>query len=141
MIQNKLAKDLAEFRAHGQTSKAKILAIVLGEMTDYARRLGTQTVGGRAELNDGEANSILRRHLRHAGISLQMNPDDPTAHLVIDLLSEYHVEDVMGEAEMRERILASGLSRPRDILKHLNSFGPAVDMGRARNLVRTVFGD
>lgn len=139
MIQNKIAKALEAAREHKQADKAKILAIVLSEMQDFARRLRVDCRD--RVLNDGDANEILKRHLRHAGISLQMNRNDPTAELVIEVLSDFHVDDVMGDAEMRERILASGLSNPRDILKHLTSFGGAVDMARARNMVRTVFGD
>lgn len=146
MIQMKIAKDLSEFRAHGQKDQAKILAIVLGEMQDFARRTQVDS-RNRYEndpknhvLNDGDANDIIKRHLRHAGITLQMNQSDPTALLVLELVSKYLVGDVMGDTEMRERIVESGLSKPRDILRHLNSFGPAVDMSRARDLVRTVFG-
>lgn len=139
MIQNKIAKALEAAREYKQADKAKILAIVLSEMQDFARRLRVDCRD--RVLNDGDANEILKRHLRHAGISLQMNQNDPTAELVIEVLSDFHVDDVMGDAEMRERILASGLSKPRDILRHLNSFGGAVDMARARNMVRTVFGD
>jgi hypothetical protein len=139
MIQNKIAKALQFAREHGHTQHAKILAIVEGEMRDLARRKLTESRD--PVLHDGEANDILKRHLRHAGITLQMKPDDPTAELVIDILSDFHVDEVMSDAEMRDRIKASGLREPRQILKHLNSFGGAVDMSRARTIVRTVYGD
>lgn len=139
MIQNKIAKALDFARAHGHTDAAKILAIVHGEMRDFAKRMRVES---RDQLlNDGDANDIIKRHLRHAGITLQMKPGDPTAELVIDILSEFLVEDVMSDTEMRERIKASGLTEPRQILKHLTSFGGAVDMNRARIMVRNVFGD
>lgn len=136
MIQAKIVKALDFARAHGHSQHAKILAIVLGEMQNYARRMRGDQV-----LNDGEANEILKRHLRHAGITLQMNPSDPTAELVIDILSDFHIDDVMSDTEIRDRIKASGLREPRQILKHLNTFGGAVDMSRARTIVRTVYGD
>lgn len=139
MIQNKIAKALAFAREHGHTQHAKILAIVDGEMRDLARRKLTDS--RNPVLNDSEANEILKRHLRHAGVTLQMKPDDPTAELVVDILSDFHVDDVMSDAEMRDRIKASGLREPRQILKHLNTFGGAVDMSRARVIVRTVYGD
>ncbi|EBQ4063392.1 hypothetical protein BA096_01415 [Salmonella enterica] len=139
MIQNKIANALKFARAHGHTQHAKILAIVEGEMRDLAKR--KLTAERDPVLHDGEANEILKRHLRHAGITLQMNPNDPTAELVIDILSDFHVDDVMSDAEIRDRIKASGLREPRKILKHLNSFGGAVDMSRARTIVRTVYGD
>lgn len=136
MIQNKVKTDLQTFRSYGEGAKekAKILAIVLGEMQNVARRLGGQVI------SDGDANEIIKRHLRHAGITLQMNPGDPTGTLVVDLLSKYHVDTVMGDEEMRERILASSLNTPKDVLKFLNGFGPAVDMSRARTVVKTIFG-
>lgn len=136
MIQRKIAKDLQTAREFGQSERAKILAIVEGEMSDLARRRGEKS----SMLNDDDANEILRRHMRHAGISLQMNPSDPTAELVIELVGEYLVSDVMSDSEMRERILASGLSNSRDILKYLSTYGDAVDMARARSMVQTVFG-
>ncbi len=136
MIQAKIAKALDFARTHGHTQHAKILAIVLGEMQNFARRMR-----GDRDLNDGDANEILKRHLRHAGITLQMNPSDPTAELVIDILSDFHMDDVMSDTEIRDRIKASGLREPRQILKHLNTFGGAVDMSRARTIVRTVYGD
>ena len=139
MIHNKIAKALAFAREYGHTQHAKILAIVDGEMRDLARRKLTDS--RNPVLNDSEANEILKRHLRHAGVTLQMNPDDPTAELVVDILSDFHVDDVMSDAEMRDRIKASGLREPRQILKHLNTFGGAVDMSRARTIVRTVYGD
>lgn len=139
MIQNKIANALKFAREHGHTQHAKILAIVEGEMRDLARRKLTD--GRDPILHDGEANEILKRHLRHAGVTLQMNPDDPTAELVIDILSDFHVEEVMSDSEIRQRIKASGLREPRQILKHLNSFGGAVDMSRARSIVRTVYGE
>lgn len=139
MIQKKITKALAFAREHGHTQHAKILAIVEGEMRDLAKR--TRTDSRDPILHDGEANDILKRHLRHAGVTLQMKPDDPTAELVIDILSDFHVDEVMSDAEMRDRIKASGLRKPRQILKHLNSFGGAVDMSRARTIVRTVYGD
>lgn len=139
MIQNKIAKDLQTAREFGQTDRAKILAIVHGEMVDFARRMRSNQKS--PVLQDGDANDILKRHLRHAGITLQMKSDDPTAELVIELLSEYHVEDIMSDAEMRQHIMASGLNKPKDILKYLNTFGGAVDMSRARSVVRTVFGE
>lgn len=136
MIINKVTTDLNTFRSYGEGAKekAKILAIVVGEMQNMARRFGGRTI------SDGDANAIIKRHLRHAGITLQMNPGDPTASLVIDLLSKYHVDSVMGDEEMRERILASELNTPKDVLKFLNGFGPAVDMARAKTVVRTIFG-
>lgn len=139
MIQNKIANALKFAREHGHTQHAKILAIVEGEMRDLARRKLTE--GRDPILHDGEANEILKRHLRHAGVTLQMKPDDPTAELVIDILSDFHVEEVMSDSEIRQRIKASGLREPRQILKHLNSFGGAVDMSRARSIVRTVYGE
>lgn len=139
MIQNKIANALKFAREHGHTQHAKILAIVEGEMRDLAKRIRTDS--RNPMLHDGEANEILKRHLRHAGITLQMNPDDPTAELVIDILSDFHVDEVMSDAEIRDRIKASGLREPRQILKHLNSFGGAVDMSRAKSIVRTVYGD
>lgn len=139
MIQNKIAKALAFAREHGHTQHAKILAIVEGEMRDLARRIRTDSKD--LTLHDGEANEILKRHLRHAGITLQMNPSDPTAELVVDILSDFHVDEVMSDSEIRDRIKASGLREPRQILKHLNSFGGAVDMSRARTIVRTVYGE
>ena len=139
MIQNKLHKALETAREYGQFDKAKILAIVHGEMEDFARRLRVHAKGG--VLNDTDANVILKRHLRHAGITLQMNGSDPTAHLVIETVSEFLVEDVMSDVEMRERILESGLSKPREVLKHLNSFGGSVDMSRARVMVKNYFGN
>lgn len=139
MIQNKIAKALQFAREHGHSQHAKILAIVDGEMRDLARRKLTDSKD--LVLNDGDANEILKRHLRHAGITLQMNPADPTAELVVDILSDFHIDDVMSDAEMRDRIKSSGLREPRQILKHLNSFGGAVDMARARAIVRTVYGD
>lgn len=139
MIQNKIAKALKFAREHGHTQQAKILAIVEGEMRDLARRKLTDAKD--PVLHDGEANEILKRHLRHAGVTLQMKPDDPTAELVIDILSDFHVEEVMSDSEIRDRIKASGLREPRQILKHLNTFGGAVDMSRARSIVRTVYGD
>lgn len=139
MIQNKIAKALQFARDHGHTQHAKILAIVEGEMRDLARRKLTHSKD--LILNDGEANDILKRHLRHAGVTLQMNPSDPTAELVVDILSDFHVDDVMSDSEIRDRIKASGLREPRQILKHLNSFGGAVDMSRAKTIVRTVYGD
>ena len=139
MIQNKIANALKFAREHGHTQHAKILAIVEGEMRDLARRKLTD--GRDPVLHDGEANEILKRHLRHAGVTLQMKPDDPTAELVIDILSDFHVEEVMSDSEIRQRIKASGLREPRQILKHLNSFGGAVDMSRAKTIVRTVYGE
>lgn len=139
MVQTKIAKALDFARAHGHKDSAKILAIVLGEMQDFARRMRVDSKDN--VLNDGDANDIIKRHLRHAGITLQMNGGDPTAQLVIDILSDFHVDDVMSDAEMRERIKTCGLSEPRQILKYLNTFGGAVDMNRARTMVRTVFGD
>jgi len=139
MIQNKIANALKFAREHGHTQHAKILAIVEGEMRDLARRKLTD--GRDPILHDGEANEILKRHLRHAGVTLQMKPDDPTAELVIDILSDFHVEEVMSDSEIRQRIKASGLREPRQILRHLNSFGGAVDMSRARSIVRTVYGE
>ena len=139
MIQNKIANALKFAREHGHTQHAKILAIVEGEMRDLARRKLTD--GRDPILHDGEANEILKRHLRHAGVTLQMKPDDPTAELVIDILSDFHVEEVMSDSEIRQRIKASGLREPRQILKHLNTFGGAVDMSRARSIVRTVYGE
>jgi len=139
MIQNKIAKALQFARDHGHTGHAKILAIVLGEMQDFARRMRVDSRDNL--LNDGDANDVIKRHLRHAGITLQMKPGDPTAELVIDILSDYHVDAVMSDSEMRERIKDSGLSEPRQILKHLNTFGAAVDMARAKVLVHRVFGE
>lgn len=139
MIQNKIAKALAFAREHGHAQHAKILAIVDGEMRDLARRKLTDT--RVLVLHDEEANEILKRHLRHAGVTLQMNPGDPTAELVIDILSDFHVDEIMSDSEIRDRIKASGLREPRQILKHLNTFGGAVDMSRARSIVRTVYGD
>lgn len=136
MIINKVTTDLKTFRSYGPGAKdkAKILAIVLGEMENLARRQGGRTI------TDDEANAVIKRHLRHAGITLQMNPGDPTGSLVVDLLSKYHVDSVMGDEEMRERILSSSLNTPKDVLKFLNGFGPAVDMARAKTVVRTIFG-
>ena len=139
MIQLKIAKALAFAREHGHTQHAKILAIIEGEMRDVAKRNGINTRDH--VLNDGDANDILKRHLRHAGITLQMKPDDPTAELVVDILSDFHVDDVMSDTEIRDRIKASGLREPRQILKHLNTFGGAVDMCRARVIVKTVYGE
>lgn len=139
MIQNKIAKALAFAREHGHTQHAKILAIVDGEMRDLARRKLTDT--RVLVLNDEEANEILKRHLRHAGVTLQMKPGDPTAELVVDILSDFHVDEIMSDSEIRDRIKASGLREPRQILKYLNTYGGAVDMSRAKSIVRTVYGD
>lgn len=136
MILDKIKTDLQTYRSYGETArmKVKILASVAGEMENYARRQGG------AVLHDGEANDIIKRHLRHAGITLQMNGGDPTANLVVTLLGKYHVDDVMGDEEMRDRILGSNLSAPKDVLRYLNGFGPAVDMARAKTMVRSIFG-
>lgn len=137
MIMEKVTTDLETFRSYGEGArpKAKILAIVAGEMQNVARRQG-----GHNQISDGDANDIIKRHLRHAGITLRMNQGDPTATMVVDLLSKYHVDDVMGDEEMRERILSSELNTPKDVLRFLNGFGPAVDMARAKTVVRTIFG-
>jgi hypothetical protein len=136
MIMEKVKTDLSTYRSYGDTAnlEVKILASIAGEMENQARK-----VGG-AKISDGDANIIIKRHLRHAGITLQMNAGDPTANLVVKLLGKYHVDDVMGDEEMRERILSSQLGSPKEVLKHLNAFGPAVDMGRAKMMVRTLFG-
>lgn len=139
MIMDKIKTDLQTFRSYGDIAKleAKILAIVVGEMENQARKSGA---GFHRSISDGDANEILKRHLRHAGITLQMNPEDFTARMVVKMLGKYHVDEVMGDEEMRERILTSRLSTPKDVLKYLNTFGAAVDMGRAKNMVRTIFG-
>lgn len=138
MIILQIQSDLAKFRQYGDKERSKLLAILAGEMDNLARRLGKT---GDLLLDD-DANDIVKRHLKHAGITLTMNPDDPTARLVIEMYSQYLASDVMSDAELTRRILECEHREPKQILRYLKSnYGIAVDAERAQRVVQGIFGN
>jgi hypothetical protein len=138
MIIQQIQSDLTKYRQYGDLERSKLLAILAGEMDNTARRLGKT---GDMLLDDG-ANEIIKRHLKHAGITLTMNPTDPTAKLVIELYSHYLASDVMSDAELTRRILDCEHREPKQILRYLKSnYGIAVDSERAQRVVEGIFGN